>query len=123
MGGYRRFVAITHRSDRSGGRSATVRVVRVAGRTVGTLGTYVLQLDGEPVGGIKSGEVKNFAIAPGEHRLTVAVPHREAVADTTFSVREREIVFLECAPRGGPFSAVLRVVLRKRQSVDIYQWD
>ncbi|MGA7416526.1 MAG: hypothetical protein WB765_15380 [Acidimicrobiales bacterium] len=116
-------MATTHRTDRSGGRSATVRVVRVAGRVVGTLGTYVLELDGEPVGGIKSGEVKNFAVAPGEHRLTVEVPHRHAVADTMFTAREHEIVFLECAPRGGPFSAILRLVLRERQSVDIHQWD
>jgi hypothetical protein len=90
---------------------------------VGTLGTYLLQLDGEPVGGIKSGEVKNFAVAPGEHRLTVEVPRRDAVADTRFGVREREIVFLECSPRGSLFSAVLRLFLRKRRSVDIYQWD
>ncbi len=90
---------------------------------MGTLGTYRLELDGEPVGGIRSGEVKNFAVVPAEHRLTVQVPHRDAEADTTFTVREHEIVFLECAPRGGLFSAILRLVLRNRQSVDINQWD
>lgn len=90
---------------------------------MGTLGTYLLDLDGEPIGGIKSGEVKNIAVAPGEHRLTVEVPHRHAVADTTFTAREHEIVFLECAPRGGPFSAILRLVLRERQSLDIHQWN
>ena len=90
---------------------------------MGTLGTYLLELDGEAVGGLKSGEVKNFAVAPGEHRLTVEVPRREAVADISFRAHEREIVFLECAPRGGPFSAALRLVLRNRQAVDISRWD
>jgi hypothetical protein len=86
----------------------------------GILGTYGLELDGEPVGGIKVGDVKNFAVVPGQHRLTVEVPHREAVAEVTFGVGEREIAFLECAPRGGLFSAILRLVLRGRQSVDVY---
>jgi hypothetical protein len=98
-------------------------VVRVASGTVGTLGTYRLELDGEPVGGIKSGEVKNFAVPPGEHQLAVMVPHREAVADITFGVGEREIAFLECAPRGGVFSALLRLLLRGRQSVEITTSD
>ena len=67
-----------------------------------------------------AGEVKNFAVTPGEHRVTVRVPHRQAVADVTFEVHEREIIFLECAPRGGPFSALLRLVLRGRRTVDLY---
>jgi hypothetical protein len=113
-------VAITHHSDRGGGRSATVRLARVATRTVGALGTYQVGLDDEPVGGIKSGEVKNFAVTPGQHRVTVSVPHRQGTADITFEVHEREIVFLECAPRGGLFSALLRLVLRGRSSVDVY---
>jgi hypothetical protein len=113
-------VAITHHSDRGGGRTATVRLARVATRTVGALGTYQVGLDDEAVGGIKSGEVKNFAVTPGEHRVTVTAPHRDAVAGVTIGVHEREIVFLECAPRGGPFSALLRLVLRGRRSVDIY---
>lgn len=86
---------------------------------MGGLGTYQVGLDDEAVGGIKSGEVKNFAVTPGPHRVTVRVPHRAAVADVTFAVHEREIIFLECAPRGGPFSALLRMVLRRRLSVDI----
>jgi hypothetical protein len=113
-------VAITHHSDRGGGRSATVRLARVASRTVGGLGTYQVGLDDEAVGGIKAGEVKNFAVSPGEHRVTVRVPHRQAEADVTFEVHAREIIFLECAPRGGPFSALLRLVLRGRRSVDVY---
>jgi hypothetical protein len=95
-------------------------LARVATRTVGGLGTYQVGLDGEAVGGIKAGEVKNFAVSPGEHRVTVRVPHRQAEADVTFEVHEREIIFLECAPRGGPFSALLRLVLRGRRSVDLY---
>jgi hypothetical protein len=90
---------------------------------VGVLGTYQVGLDDEAVGGIKSGEVKNFAVTPGEHRVTVRVPHRDVVADVTIGVHEREIVFLECAPRGGPFSALLRLVLRRRPSVDVYPSD
>jgi hypothetical protein len=87
---------------------------------MGALGTYHVGLDDEPVGGIKAGEVKNFAVTPGHHRVTVRVPHRHAVAEVTIGVHEREIVFLECSPRGGPFSALLRLVLRGRRSVDVY---
>jgi hypothetical protein len=80
-----------------------VRVLRAEGFYRDRWLAYRVRIDGSPVGQVADGEVWDFSVSPGEHRIrltrrTFQLPNGSR--EVTFRIREGEVFEFACRPGG-----------------------
>jgi hypothetical protein len=70
--------------------------------------SYKVILDGTEVGRIKSREIFEADISPGEHVLRLRIDWTGS-PEIVFDVADGEVVEFSCGPKGSPVSVLLRM--------------
>jgi hypothetical protein len=85
---------------------------------------YTVQIDGEVVGEIRQGEVVDFAVLPGEHRLRLTVNVVFTSPERRISLNEGSLAEFICGP-GGPAIESVFILLRPHRYISLdgpVQW-
>lgn len=85
---------------------AIVRLTRVAAPVRDRLRSYKVELDGDVVGRLRSGECTDFVVEPGHHRLRM-IGDLTGSQVVSFEIKSGAVAHFECQPNGHSLSALI----------------
>lgn len=97
---------------------ASVEVQREFGGLTDHLRSYKVVLDGEVVGGLRSGESGAFDVAPGRHELFLKIDWGRS-EKVNVNLAAGQTARFYCAPRGNVFTGLYWATLGSRRSIGL----
>jgi hypothetical protein len=87
---------------------AKIRVTRPSGGHRDLLRGYTVLIDGQAVGKLRRGSTRDFALAPGDHRVRAKIDWTGS-EELVVSLHAGEVIELECKPSGGPMRSFRQI--------------
>ena len=85
---------------------AIVRLTRISAPVRDRLRSYRVELDGEVIGKIRSGDRTDFDVEPGHHRLRIRASWTGSQA-LSFEIKKGAVAHFECQPNGHSLTALI----------------
>ena len=92
-------------------QSVSEAMIRLTRKAVGLRDrarSYKVELNGEVIGKIRSGESADFIVEPGHHRLRIKADWTGSQI-LSFDIQKGEVVCFECQPNGHSIAALVDV--------------
>jgi len=85
---------------------AVVRLTRISAPVRDRLRSYRVELDGEIIGKLRSGERTDFHIEPGHHRIRMKGDWTGSQT-LSFEIKKGAVAHFECQPNGHSLTALI----------------
>ena len=99
-------------------RLGAIRVTRAPGGRRDLLRAYTVMIDGRAVGKVRRGGTGDFAVPVGEHRLRMKIDWTGST-ELSVSVQDGVTAEFSCAPSGGIFDGLRKMVADRDSYIDL----